>query len=51
MEAVHSSETYVKFYRTTRRYIQGDSTLHSHRLENFKSINKLRTIFWELGAQ
>jgi hypothetical protein len=37
MEAVCSPETSVDFYRTTRRYIPEDCTLHNHRCENLKS--------------
>jgi hypothetical protein len=32
-----SSETWVKSYQTTRRYILEDSTLHSYRCGNLKS--------------
>jgi hypothetical protein len=34
MEALHSSETYESLYKTTRRHMPEDSTLHSHRCEN-----------------
>jgi hypothetical protein len=37
MEAIHSSETSVDFYHTTRCYVPEDSTLHSHGYENHKS--------------
>jgi hypothetical protein len=33
----------IYFYRTTRRYISGESTLHSRRYENLKS-NKILII-------
>jgi hypothetical protein len=36
MEEKFSSETSVKFQRTTRRYIPEESSLHSHRCENLK---------------
>jgi hypothetical protein len=36
MEAIRSSETSV-FTRATRRNIQEDTILHSHRRENLKS--------------
>jgi hypothetical protein len=37
VETVYSSEMLVDFYRTTRRYIPEDSTLHNHRCENLRS--------------
>jgi hypothetical protein len=37
MEATYSSETFVNFQRTTRRYIPEDRTLYNHRYENLKS--------------
>jgi hypothetical protein len=37
MEAVHSFETSVNFYRNTRRHIPEDCTRHSHRCENLRS--------------
>jgi hypothetical protein len=38
MEAIYSSETSVDFHRTVWNYILEDTTLHSHRCENLKSI-------------
>jgi hypothetical protein len=37
MEAVITSKTSVNFYETTRRKIQKDSHLHTHRHENLKT--------------
>jgi hypothetical protein len=37
MEADHSSETSMDFYRTTCRHTPEYSTLHRHRWENLKS--------------
>jgi hypothetical protein len=37
MEETFSSETFVDFQRTTRRYIPEDRTLHNHRCENLTS--------------
>jgi hypothetical protein len=36
-EAICSSEMFVCFHGTTRCYIPEDTTLHSHRCDNFKS--------------
>jgi hypothetical protein len=36
METICSFGILVDFHRTTRRCIQEDSTVHSHRFENFK---------------
>jgi hypothetical protein len=37
MEAVRASDASANLYQTARRHIPEDSTLHSHRCENFKS--------------
>jgi hypothetical protein len=37
MEAARTSETFVNFYQTTRRYNPEDSHLRTHRCENLKS--------------
>jgi hypothetical protein len=37
MQAARTSETFVNFYQTTRRYNPEDSHLRSHRRENLKS--------------
>jgi hypothetical protein len=37
MEAVHTPETSVNIYLTTRQYIPEDSKLHTQRRENLKS--------------
>jgi hypothetical protein len=37
MVAVSTSETSVNFYETTRRNVQEDSHLYTHRRENLKS--------------
>jgi hypothetical protein len=37
MEAARTSETFIKFYQTIRRYSPEDSHLRTHRLENLKS--------------
>jgi hypothetical protein len=37
MEAARTSETFVNFYQTTRRYNPEVSHLHTHRRENLKS--------------
>jgi hypothetical protein len=37
MEAVHTSETSVSFYKTTRRNIPEDGHLHTRLRENLKS--------------
>jgi hypothetical protein len=37
MEGVHTSETSVNIYLTTRQYIPEDSKLHTRRRENLKS--------------
>jgi hypothetical protein len=37
MEAVRTSETFVNFYQTTRRYNPEDNHLQSHRRENLRS--------------
>jgi hypothetical protein len=42
MKAISSSETFVNFRRTTRRYIPEEGTLHNHRFENFKSYTAVR---------
>jgi hypothetical protein len=39
MEAVHTSETSVNFYQTTRRNMPEDRYLHTRRYENWKSHN------------
>jgi hypothetical protein len=39
IEATCSSETFVDFQQTTRRYIPEDKTLHNHRCENLNSSN------------
>jgi hypothetical protein len=36
-EAVQTAESFVTSYQSTWRYTPGDSHLHSHRRENFKS--------------
>jgi hypothetical protein len=43
MEATRTSETFVNFYQTTRRYNPEDSHLRIHRRENLKSylVNSL----------
>jgi hypothetical protein len=46
MEAIGSSETWVDFQQTTRRYIPEDGTLHNHRCENRKFLFHVRTIFY-----
>jgi hypothetical protein len=38
MEAVNSSETSMKFYRTIRRHIPEDGTFHNRRRENLNSV-------------
>jgi hypothetical protein len=45
MEAVHTSETLVNSYQSTRRYNQEDSHLHSHRRENLKSYQYMKKFF------
>jgi hypothetical protein len=47
MEAGRSSETSVNFYRTTRRYIPEDGTLHKHRCDNLKYNRVYAFIFLE----
>jgi hypothetical protein len=37
MEAARTSETFVNFYQTTRRYNPEDSHFRTHRRENLKS--------------
>jgi hypothetical protein len=37
-EAIHSFNTSVNFYQTTRRNIPEDGDFHSHRCENLKSL-------------
>jgi hypothetical protein len=37
MEAVHTSETSVNIYLTTRQFIPEDSKIHTRRRENLKS--------------
>jgi hypothetical protein len=39
MEAASTSETFVNFYQTTRRYSPEDCHLHSRRREHLKSYN------------
>jgi hypothetical protein len=39
MEAASTSETFVNFYQTTRRYNPEDSHLHIRRRENLRSHN------------
>jgi hypothetical protein len=59
MEAASTSETWVNFYQTTRRYNPDDSHLHTHHRKNLKSYllkNYLLTILcgrnmWHMGAQ
>jgi hypothetical protein len=41
MEEARTSETFVKFYHTTRRYNPEDSHIHTHGSENLKSYNSL----------
>jgi hypothetical protein len=41
-EAVDSSETLVKIYQTTRRYISGDNNLHDYRRNNIALRLKCR---------
>jgi hypothetical protein len=40
MEAASTSETFVNFYQTTRRYNPEDSHLRTHRSENLKSYSE-----------
>jgi len=54
MEAVHTSETSVNIYLTTRQYIPEDnSELHTRRRENLKSRNitdaRVRTVHPDTG--
>jgi hypothetical protein len=52
MQAICSSETSVDTRRTTRNYIQEDSTLHNHRCENLKSYMKLEQfVEWKLAGK
>jgi pyoverdine/dityrosine biosynthesis protein Dit1 len=44
MEAIHSSETSVNIYVTTRRYILEDNMFHSHRLEKLKTRHNINEI-------
>jgi hypothetical protein len=46
MEAVCSSETSMNFYRTTRRKISGDSTLHILRPIFLRPTYQLHWIYW-----
>jgi hypothetical protein len=48
IEAVPSSETSLNFYRTTRRNISEDITLHFHRRENHKCY-KIEVSGWAVG--
>jgi hypothetical protein len=43
MEAARTSETLVNFYQTTRRYNPEDSNLHTHRRENLKSYDNVKS--------
>jgi hypothetical protein len=43
IEAVHTSETLVNSYQSTRRYNTENSYLHSHRPENLKSHKRFTT--------
>jgi hypothetical protein len=45
MESVFSSETSLNFYRTTRRHVPWDGTLHSYRCESLISNITLTLLF------
>jgi hypothetical protein len=44
MEAARTSETFVNFYQTPRRYNPEDSHLRAHRRENLKSYNSCEVV-------
>jgi hypothetical protein len=54
MEAANTSETYVNFYQTTRRYNPEDNHIHTRHRENLKSQLKffftLRRYFFHCNS-
>jgi hypothetical protein len=46
LEVVYFAETLAKFCRTTWRYVQGENTHHSYRLETLKSNKKSKNRYF-----